>query len=140
MQRFFLVTLASFAVAVGVAVSAPARPLYEPPPVPKPPPPRQMVNLNGTAWQGKYGVANRVYIFEPDGTISYKSSPLVKAGIKNRGIWRLEGDMLYFDHNIGAAKMLEFRGKVQGPDSIVGEQVMVKTGVKSQVTMQRCMP
>jgi hypothetical protein len=55
-------------------------------------------------------------------------------------MWRLDGDMLYFDHNIGAAKMMEFRGKVTGPDTIIGEQVMVKTGVRTPVTMQRAMP
>jgi hypothetical protein len=140
MQRLFLVSLAGFALAVGIAVSAPARPLYEPPAPPKPPPPRLVMNLNGTVWQGKYNLANRIYTFEPDGTVSYKSSPVTKVSIKNRGHWRLDGDMFYFDHNIGANKMMEFRGKITGPDTIVGEQHMLKTGQKTPVTMQRTAP
>ena len=140
MRRLYLLSLAGFVIAVGVAVSAPARPLYEPPPPAKPPLPRVIVNLAGTSWNGKYNVANRIYLFEPDGTVSYKSSPVAKVAIKNRGTWRLEGDTLHFDHNIGAAKMMEFHGKFQGPDTIVGEQFMTKTGVRTQVTMKQAAP
>lgn len=137
MQRLFLSTIALFALTVGIAVSAhPARPLYEPPDPPKPPVP-VVAQLNGSAWLGKYGVAVRTYIFEADGTISYKTTtPTI---FKNRGSWRLEGNTVYFDHHIGikGKKTLEFRGILRDPNTIVGEQTMVLTGAKTQVIMQR---
>ena len=53
---------------------------------------------------------------------------------------RVEGNSFYFDHNIGTATMLEFRGTFADPNTIVGEQTMVKSGVKSNVTMKRTAP
>ncbi len=137
MTRYFVWVLVLFAIAVGTMASAhPARPLYEPPETTKPAP-VVFLNLVGTAWLGKYGVAARTYVFEADGTISYKSAtPTI---FKNRGSWRLEGQTIYFDHHIGikGKKTLEFRGVVKDANTIVGEQLMVNTGMKTTVIMQR---
>ncbi|MSQ93412.1 MAG: hypothetical protein EXR98_02525 [Gemmataceae bacterium] len=139
MNRFFLCSLFLFSLMVGITVAAhPARPLYEPPDPPKPLAP-VVVNLAGSAWLGKYAAANRTYIFEADGTLSYKTATVTI--FKNRGAWRLEGNTIYFEHHIGikAKKTLEFRGVLKDPNTIVGEQTMVVTGAKTNVTMQRTM-
>jgi hypothetical protein len=113
--------------------------------VQKPPAPKLAPNMAGTTWLGKYNAIDRVYIFEPDGTVSYTTAAAIKAKAKilpnkNRGSWRMEGTTFVFDHSLGAGTVLEFRGNFAGPDTIVGEQHMVKTGKKSDVTMKRQMP
>jgi len=137
MKRILAMVFVWSMLAFGLAIAAPARPLYEPEPPPKAPPPQTFVNLSGSAWLGKYNVANRTYIFEADGTVSYSTTG--KTMFKNRGSWKLMGDNLFFDHHIGVAgkKTLEFRGVVKDTNTIVGVQTMLTTGVKSNVTMQR---
>lgn len=134
MKRMIAICLAWSTIAWGLAQAVPARPLYMPEIPPKVEPPKA-VALAGTAWLGKYGVANRTYIFDPDGTVSYSAT--TKTVFKQRGQWRFDGVTLFFDHHIGANKMLEFRGVVKDENTIVGEQTMLKTGMKSTVTMQK---
>lgn len=137
MRRMFAICSAWSLVALAVAHAAPARPLYEPEMPPQLVLPKAVV-LAGTAWLGKYNTLNRTYFFEEDGTISYRSSASKLAkGIKNRGAWKLDGDKIYFEHHMGGAKVLEFRGVLKDSNTIVGEQIMVNTGVKTAVTMQR---
>ena len=137
MQRVCGMVLAWSVLAVGLASAVPARPLYVPEPAPKQPEPRPLINLGGTTWLGKYTVADRIYTFEVDGTVSYKSSPATKVSIKNRGNWKFDGVQFYFDHHIGTNKLIEFRGVLQDGNTIVGEQTILKTGVKSPVVMKR---
>ena len=140
MPRLLIGALAFFVLTIGVAIAHPARPLYEPTPVPKAPPPPPAIDLNGTTWQGKYLTANRIFTFEPDGTLSYKSSPLTKSSFKNRGHWKFDGETLYFEHFITAKnKIMEFRGKVQDGNTIVGESI-TKTGGKSTQSLIRTNP
>jgi hypothetical protein len=140
MRRLFLYALVVAPMTVAVAFAHPARPLYMPAAVPEAPPPRPSVNLKGTTWQGKYLTTNRIFTFEPDGTLSYKSSPLTKNSIKNRGHWHFDGETLYFEHFITAKnKIMEFRGKIQSPNAIVGESI-TKVGGKSAQTLIRTNP
>jgi hypothetical protein len=139
MSRLLCVVFAWSLLALGMAVAHPARPLYEPTPIPKPPAPKLAPNMAGSTWLGKYNQVNRLYTFEFDGTVSYATSAKGKS-FKNRGKWRIEGSTFIFDHNIGTATLLEFRGVFVDPNTIVGEQNMVKTGVKSKVTMKRETP
>ena len=73
---------------------------------------RKYVDLNNTAWLGRYNAVARTFIFEADGTLSYRSSTSkVAKGLKNRGFWRLEGNNLFFEHYISPnSKLMEFRG------------------------------
>ena len=137
MKRIVGLTLVWSLIAFAMAIAHPARPLYEPEAPPKPPPPRAFVNVTGTAWAGKYNAANRTYVFEADGTVSYSSTG--KTVFKGRGNWQLVGDTLHFTHHIGVAgkTTMEFRGVVKDADTIVGEQVMTATGAKTTVTMKR---
>lgn len=139
MHRIFCIMFTWSVLAIGFALANPVRPPYVPEPIAKPPAPKVTFDMAGSKWLGKYNVANRYYTFEIDGTVSYSPSPTTK-GIKNRGSWRIEGNTFNFDHNIGAAKMLEFRGTFTDANTLVGEQTMTKTGVKSNVTMQRQLP
>jgi hypothetical protein len=140
MPKLFLLALGAYSLIISVALAHPARPLYVPPTGPVAPPPRPSFNLNGTSWQGKYLTSNRIFTFEPDGTLSYKSSPLTKTSIKNRGHWTFDGETLYFEHFLTAKnKIMEFRGKVQGPNVIVGESI-TKTGGKAMQTLNRTTP
>jgi len=94
-----------------------------------------VLDLNGTTWQGKYLTSNRIFTFEPDGTLSYKSSPLTKSSIKNRGHWKFDGETLSFEHFLTPKnKIMEFRGKVQDGNAIVGESI-TKTGGKTTQTL-----
>lgn len=126
-------------VAFGLALANPARPLYEPVPPAKLPAVKALPNMMGTTWQGKYSVSTRFYTFEPDGTVSYAINAKSKPN-KGRGNWRFEGQTFIFDHNLGAATVLEFRGTFKDGNTLVGQQTMVKTGAKSNVTMQRSAP
>jgi hypothetical protein len=127
-----------FAFGLGVAQAVPARPLYEPVEYARPTATAATVtvNLNGSAWLGKYGAANRTYVFEADGTLSYKSAAVKGNLFKNRGTWKLEGNVLTFEHFIGKNKVQDFRGIVKDANTIVGEQTL-KTGAQSPMTMQR---
>jgi len=137
MPRLFVFSLAAVGLMMGVALAHPARPLYLPAIAAKAPSPRPAMNLNGTTWQGKYLTSNRFFTFEPDGTLSYKSSPATKNSIKNRGHWRFDGDTLYFEHfMVVNNKLMEFRGKIQDANTIVGESI-TKTGAKTTQTLQR---
>jgi hypothetical protein len=137
MTRIIAWSIGFCVIAIGLAHAVPARPLYEPAVTVAPPP--LTVNLNGSAWLGKYNAANRVYIFEADGTLSYRSA-IAKAGgkvYKNRGTWRLEGNKLFFDHNIGAKNtVMEFRGTVVDANTIVGEATYPMTGRKDTQTLK----
>jgi hypothetical protein len=135
MHRMLGLMLAWFVVAVGMAFAVPARPLYVPTASTLPPPPKAVINLNGSAWLGKYNTIARTFIFEPDGTVSYKSTtPTI---FKGRGSWRLEGDNIYFDHFITKGNVImEFRGVVKDNNTIVGEST-TKAGKKDMQTMQR---
>jgi hypothetical protein len=139
MQRHFLFAIFGIVVGVGAVLSAPARPLYEPP---APPPPRVVIELNGTAWLGPYAKSKRIYLLEPDGTVSYRSAVGKAAGkgkvFTGRGTWRLEGDELFFEHYINPqVKLLEFRGIVRDANTIVGEVNMLQTGEKFPATLER---
>lgn len=135
MARLLLFFLGWFILGVGLAHGVPARPLYEPEEPPKPPAPKQMaIDLRGTAWLGKYITTNRTFIFEADGTLSYKST--TKTIFKNRGSWRLDGSTLYFEHNVGVNKVMDFKGTILSNGTIVGESI-TKTGAKTQQTLQR---
>jgi hypothetical protein len=137
MRRLFG-TLCGFLFAVSVGYAIPARPLYLPEAPPKAPVVKAVaININGTAWIGKVSATNRIFVFEADGTVSYKT-PTSKANpIKNRGNWRLEGSTLIFDHYITKGNtILEFRGTVQDPNTIVGES-WTKAGVRTPQTLQR---
>src|SRR5437868_3809011 len=118
------------ALAVSIAVAVPARPLYEPEEPPKPAS-RIVADLNGSAWTGKYNTITRIFVFEADGTLSYKSAAVAGKIFKNRGSWKLEGDILSFEHFINPNnKLMHFRGKVADANSIVGESVILTTGAK----------
>jgi hypothetical protein len=137
MLRLSLIAFALAVLVIGDSSAHPARPLYLPPVAAKAPPPRPPINLNGTSWQGKLNAATRFFIFEPDGTLSYKSSPTIKTTFKNRGHWRFDGSTLSFQHFLQANNILmEFRGKVQDANTIVGESVN-KAGVKTMQTLKR---
>ena len=134
MTRLLATCFAWSTLAIGIALAVPAQPLYEPEAPPKAPA-VIVVNLNGTAWLGKYVSTNRTFIFEPDGTLSYKSA--TKTVFKNRGQWRLEGNTLHFEHWINPAiKLMEFRGTFKDANTIIGESV-TKAGGKTTQTLQR---
>jgi hypothetical protein len=139
MKRLLTIVFAWSALAFGFAAANPARPLYEPLPPPKLPAAKVIPNMIGTTWLGKYSTVNRYYIFEADGTISFKTTLKANA-LKGRGNWRMEGNVVFFDHNLGAGTIMEFRGNFKDEKTIVGQQTMVKTGAKSNVTMQRAIP
>ena len=134
MKRMFAVVVTWAAVAISMLHAVPARPLYVPD-TPVAPPARPVVDLRGTAWLGKYLTVNRTYIFEADGTVSYSTTGTTV--FKQRGNWRYDGAILFFDHHIGVNKLIEFRGTISDANTIVGEQTVLKTGAKSNVTMQR---
>ena len=135
MRRMAAICFAWSMLALGIAHAVPARPLYEPP-APATPPKVTFIDLKGTAWAGKYGVTNRIYIFEADGSISYSSTG--KTVFKIRGNWKFDGINLFFDHHTGTKKIsYEFRGIVKDANTIVGEQTLVTTGAKSPATMTR---
>jgi hypothetical protein len=108
-------------IALGSTDAAPARLLHRPS-EPTPPPAPVMLDLNGTTWLGKYMAANRTFIFEADGTLSYKSAAKTAKAFKNRGFWKLEGNKLYFEHYINPnQKLMEFHGVIKDGNTIVGE-------------------
>jgi hypothetical protein len=135
MYRFFLIGFAWFAVTSSLA-AVPARPLYEPEDPPKPPPPPKIniMDLRGTAWLGKYNAANRTYIFEPNGTLSYKTT--TKTIFKNYGSWRIEGNRVSYEYGSGKTKLMEFRGTIQDNNTIIGEATYLN-GNKAVMTLQR---
>jgi hypothetical protein len=111
--------------------------LYDPAAPAKAPPPRPVLNLNGTSWQGKYLTTNRIFTFEPDGTLSYRVSATSKVNTKNRGTWQFNGDTVIFEYYINANnKLMEFRGKLQDSNTLVGESI-TKTGGKTNQTFVR---
>lgn len=135
MKRSALLMLAWLTLAFSVAHAIPARPLYEP--LESGPPAFAMANFQGSEWSGKYLTLNRIFIFEADGSLSYKSNPKTIKGFKNRGSWKLDGGNLTFEHHISVNnKLLEFRGIIQDANTIVGE-VTYKNGNKVQQTFQR---
>jgi hypothetical protein len=130
-----------FMLALGIGHAAPARPLYEPE---EPPmlPALVIGGLNGTAWLGKYNTVDRVFIFEPDGTVSYRTTAKTSKVFKERGSWKLEGNILTFEHYINPkTKLMEFRGTVKDANTIVGEATYLPLkGKKAPQTLQRTMP
>jgi hypothetical protein len=98
------------------------------------------VDVRGTEWLGKYTVADRYYTFEADGTVSYRASPATKVPFQNRGNWRLDGKNFSFEHNVGAKAIIHFQGTIVDKTTIVGEQTILTTGKKTDVTMKRKSP
>ena len=140
MRRIAGLSIFFFACALGLAHAAPARLPYYMADAPKMPA-RVMVDLNGTAWLGKYLTVNRIFIFEADGTLSYKSPVATAKPFKNRGSWKLEGNKLYFEHFITPTKkLMEFRGAVTDGNTIVGEATFPAKGAKEAQTLQRTTP
>jgi hypothetical protein len=137
MTRILACSIAFFVLALGVAHAVPARPLYEPAFAVAPPP--LIVNLNGSSWLGKYNAVSRVFIFEPDGSLSYSTSTGKGAGkiYKNRGIWRLEGRSLYFENTLKDRKLMEFRGIVIDGNTIIGEATYPLANTKAEQTLKR---
>ena len=136
MKRLLGCSMMWFVLAIGFAHAIPARPLYEPV-EPAQLPVLVVANLHGSEWSGKYMAANRIFIFEADGTVSYKSSPKTIKGIRNRGTWKFDGKNLTFEHYIGNNNILmEFRGVIQDGNTIMGEATY-KTGKKEQQSLQR---
>lgn len=124
-------------LAASIGRGVPAVPLYMPTPkAPAIAKPVVALDLRGTAWLGKYSTIARIFIFEADGTLSYKTTG--KIHYKNRGTWRVEGDTLIFEHWLSnpANKIMDFRGTIRDANSIVGESTM-KTGAKTMQTLQR---
>lgn len=138
MQRIVL-TLISCTCLIGMAGSAPVRPLFEPKETPPSPPPRRVVvDLTNTVWQGKYHTTTRFFVFEADGTLSYRSATKAGKLFKNRGTWRLEGNVLIFEHFINPnTKLMHFRGTIQNSSTIVGEATYPQQGTKANQTLQR---
>ncbi len=140
MPRIVGLSILWIALALALAHAAPARLPYEPADAPKMPA-QVTVDLNGTAWLGKYLAANRTFIFETDGTLSYKSAAKTSKGFKNRGSWKLEGNRLYFEHYINPnQKLMEFRGIIRDANTIVGEATFPVKGTKEQQMLQRAQP
>jgi hypothetical protein len=139
MRRLLLLAIMWSPLALGIAHAVPARPLYEPPEYPKAPV-RMTVDLNGTAWLGKYNAVNRIFVFEADGTLSYKSAAGKGAFFKNRGSWKVDGNNISFEHNVGAKKVMEFRGVVKDQNTIVGEATYPLTNKKVEQTLERTTP
>ncbi len=136
MIRIISISALLLALATSVGRGVPAVPLYTPAPqAPAVAKPGVNLDLRGTAWLGKYSTIARTYIFEPDGTLSYKSTP--KFLYKNRGMWRVEGDTLIFElWSTPANKLMDFRGTVRDANSIVGESTL-RGGPKTAQTLQR---
>jgi hypothetical protein len=139
MQRVCLCLGLWLGLFLNYATAVPARLSYEPEPNPKPAPVpvRVVIDLNGTAWLGKYGVADRIYIFEPDGTVSYRTLAAKATIFRNRGTWKLEGNQFSFEHTIGKNKVLEFRGTITDQNAIDGEMIMVRTNQRSNIILKR---
>jgi hypothetical protein len=127
-----------FVLALGIGHAAPARPLYEPEEPPKLPA-LIIGGSNRTAWLGKYNTVDRVFIFEPDGTVSYRTIAKTSKVFKERGFWKLEGNNLTFDHFINPkTKVMEFHGIVKDANTIVGEATyLLLNGKKALQTLQR---
>jgi hypothetical protein len=138
MQRCFLFGVIGLTFAVSAVLSAPARPLYEPEEPPKLPA-SVAIHLNGAAWFGKYNAVNRVFIFEPDGTLSYKATTANAKVFKNRGSWKLVGNQLHFEHYINPnSKLIEFHGTIKDENTIVDEATYpLLKGKKALQTLQR---
>lgn len=137
MKRMPFLMLTWFVLALGIGHAAPARPLYEPEAPPKLPAP--VIGLNGTAWLGKYNTIDRVFIFEPDGTVSYRTTAKTAKIFKDRGFWKFDGNILTFEHYINPnSKLMEFHGTVKDANTIVGEATYVLLkGKKALQTLQR---
>jgi hypothetical protein len=137
MTRLLACSIGFFVIAIGIAQAVPARPLYEPA-VPVTPAPL-IVNLNGSSWFGKYITINRIFIFEADGTLSYRTTTGKAGGkiYKNRGNWKLQGNNLYFDYfTMPGRTLMEFRGIVTDGNTIVGEATYPVTGKKDAQTLK----
>jgi hypothetical protein len=139
MNRMLALMIAWSALALGVAHAVPARPLYEPPAFPKAPV-RVGIDLNGTAWLGKYNAVNRIFVFEADGTLSYKATTAKGKLFKNRGTWKLDGANLSFEHNTGAKTVMQFQGIVKDANTIVGAATYTLTNKKAEQSLQRTTP
>jgi hypothetical protein len=121
-----LACVATLILTTLIAVANPARPLYVPTP-PKPPAPP--IDLRGTTWRGMDLVADRVMIFNADGSLHYG----VGAKPTNfKASWKLDGHDLYFEMN---NQYREFKGKVIG-DTIVG-QSWNRVNKKWETTLRR---
>jgi hypothetical protein len=137
MRFVFLFGFVSFTLAASLVSAAPARPLYEPEEAAKPPAPA-IGGLTGTAWLGKYSTVNRVFIFEPDGTLSYRSTAKTSKILKGRGSWKLEGNILTFEHFINPnSKLMHFRGTIKDANTIVGEATFPLLKTSAAQTLQR---
>ena len=138
MKRMPPLMLAWSVLMVGIAHAAPARPLYEPEEPAKLPVP-VIGGSNGTAWLGKYNTVDRVFVFEPDGTVSYRTTLKTSKVFKGRGSWKLDGNILTFEHYINPkSKLMEFRGTVKDGNTIVGEATyLLLNGKKALQTLQR---
>jgi len=133
MKRAVALLVAWFIAAGSIAFAVPARPLYQPLSIPKAPA-RPVVNLSGTSWLGSYLAANRVFIFEPNGTISYKASAKTKVINKKCGTWTFDGETLTFEHYHNQKNVLmEYRGKVQDAKTIFGVSTTRKDGRSTQI-------
>jgi hypothetical protein len=104
-KRMLVLGFAWSMLTLGVAQAVPARPRYEPPIPPAP------FDLRGTVWDSKDVPEDRLIEFVPDGTLMYGPSR------SHNGIWRLEGNSIYFELNDGYRM---FRGYLKG-DVIQGE-------------------
>jgi hypothetical protein len=138
MRRMPFLMLTWSVLALGFGHAAPARPLYEPEEPPKLPAP-VIGGLNGTAWLGKYNTVDRVFILEPDGTVSYRSTLKTSKVFKERGFWKFEGNILTFEHYVNPkSKLMEFRGTVKDAKTIVGEATyLLLNGKKAPQTLRR---
>jgi hypothetical protein len=133
-----MILAAWLVLAIGLAHAAPARPLYQAEAPPQPPVARRVIDLAGTAWLGKYNMVQRIFILEPDGTLSYKSPAGKAKAFKNRGFWKFDGTNLYFEHFLNPnQKIMEFRAKITDDKAITGEATYLQTGAKATQTMQR---
>jgi hypothetical protein len=93
-------------VAASWARPAPARLPYEP----EPPAKQYFIHLAGTTWIGMLYQENSKVTFHADGTLTYG-----EVGSGSPGIWKLNGNNLYFEIN----KYSEYQTIVQG-DIILG--------------------
>ena len=139
MHPLFLLAAVWSMLTLGIAHALPARPLYEPPDAPKTPT-RTVGDFQGVPWLGNYNTLKRLYVFEADGTLSYKSAASKGALFKNRGSWKCDGTNITFEHTLGVKTIMEFRGVFKDQNTIVGVATYPLTNKKVEQTLQRTMP
>jgi hypothetical protein len=142
-----IICLVACTMLACIADGHPAKPLFEPSPAIVLPPRPLAVNLSGTSWQGKYNTVNRIFIFEPDGTLSFQvttvkglKNPKV---YKNYGNWRQENDKITFSYGNNPGNILmEFRGTLIDANTIEGEATYSSPALKGSAgkqTMKRAL-